>query len=178
NPGRGRQEWRLSAVCRPARIRASPGYLSGNRPESTTIGTGSCRSAWHRYLCRIRPVLFARRSRSHRAEGPGRALPCPGAGRAEAGRRASGWTGYAGRVQHGDWNQAGVPGTHPGDGGPGTVPPDFEPESSDGVRSEEHTSELQSRENLVCRLLLEKKKNKQQKKRTCTNSRKTTATAR
>src|SRR5690606_453404 len=28
------------------------------------------------------------------------------------------------------------------------------------VRSEEHTSELQSRENLVCRLLLEKKKNK------------------
>src|SRR5690606_42137079 len=28
----------------------------------------------------------------------------------------------------------------------------------DGGRSEEHTSELQSRENLVCRLLLEKKK--------------------
>src|SRR5690606_40534360 len=28
-------------------------------------------------------------------------------------------------------------------------------------RSEEHTSELQSRENLVCRLLLEKKKQKQ-----------------
>src|SRR5207302_11384824 len=28
-----------------------------------------------------------------------------------------------------------------------------------GERSEEHTSELQSRENLVCRLLLEKKKN-------------------
>src|SRR5690606_40250646 len=28
------------------------------------------------------------------------------------------------------------------------------------MRSEEHTSELQSRENLVCRLLLEKKKNK------------------
>src|SRR5690606_41799984 len=27
------------------------------------------------------------------------------------------------------------------------------------ARSEEHTSELQSRENLVCRLLLEKKKN-------------------
>src|SRR5690606_1364815 len=30
------------------------------------------------------------------------------------------------------------------------------------VRSEEHTSELQSRENLVCRLLLEKKKNTKQ----------------
>src|SRR3712207_7914469 len=29
------------------------------------------------------------------------------------------------------------------------------------VRSEEHTSELQSRQYLVCRLLLEKKKNKQ-----------------
>src|SRR5690606_41804876 len=30
------------------------------------------------------------------------------------------------------------------------------------VRSEEHTSELQSRENLVCRLLLEKKKRRKQ----------------
>src|SRR5690606_39560878 len=29
---------------------------------------------------------------------------------------------------------------------------------ADDTRSEEHTSELQSRENLVCRLLLEKKK--------------------
>src|SRR5436309_7170055 len=32
------------------------------------------------------------------------------------------------------------------------------------VRSEEHTSELQSRENLVCRLLLEKKKKKKTNK--------------
>src|SRR6266511_3586169 len=32
------------------------------------------------------------------------------------------------------------------------------PNGSPGCRSEEHTSELQSRENLVCRLLLEKKK--------------------
>src|SRR5690606_41072694 len=31
--------------------------------------------------------------------------------------------------------------------------------SRPSARSEEHTSELQSRENLVCRLLLEKKKN-------------------
>src|SRR5690606_41586654 len=31
------------------------------------------------------------------------------------------------------------------------------PKSSNTTRSEEHTSELQSRENLVCRLLLEKK---------------------
>src|SRR3712207_7732834 len=34
----------------------------------------------------------------------------------------------------------------------------------DAVRSEEHTSELQSRQYLVCRLLLEKKKKKHKKK--------------
>jgi len=34
---------------------------------------------------------------------------------------------------------------------------------SEAVRSEEHTSELQSRLHLVCRLLLEKKKNKKNK---------------
>src|SRR5690606_26718526 len=39
----------------------------------------------------------------------------------------------------------------PASGAPGGAPP---------RRSEEHTSELQSRENLVCRLLLEKKKNR------------------
>src|SRR5207249_11553316 len=33
-------------------------------------------------------------------------------------------------------------------------------DASDGSRSEEHTSELQSRFDLVCRLLLEKKKNR------------------
>src|SRR2546427_9629435 len=32
------------------------------------------------------------------------------------------------------------------------------------VRSEEHTSELQSQSNLVCRLLLEKKKNRKQER--------------
>src|SRR5436309_4592386 len=37
-------------------------------------------------------------------------------------------------------------------------------ESEPVARSEEHTSELQSRENLVCRLLLEKKK---KKKKSC-----------
>src|SRR5947209_15520493 len=37
--------------------------------------------------------------------------------------------------------------------------PRREPEAIDGRRSEEHTSELQSRQYLVCRLLLEKKKN-------------------
>src|SRR5205809_7423848 len=34
------------------------------------------------------------------------------------------------------------------------------PRASDAARSEEHTSELQSRLHLVCRLLLEKKKKK------------------
>src|SRR2546430_8861220 len=34
------------------------------------------------------------------------------------------------------------------------------PIPTDGSRSEEHTSELQSQSNLVCRLLLEKKKKK------------------
>src|SRR5688572_32760198 len=38
----------------------------------------------------------------------------------------------------------------------GTCTPD---QMSDHLRSEEHTSELQSQSNLVCRLLLEKKKN-------------------
>src|SRR5207302_8989800 len=37
-------------------------------------------------------------------------------------------------------------------------------------RSEEHTSELQSRENLVCRLLLEKKKKKKKNTISQTNS--------
>src|SRR5690606_41398890 len=38
------------------------------------------------------------------------------------------------------------------------------------VRSEEHTSELQSRENLVCRLLLEKKKKKKRSKHLIINN--------
>src|SRR6266511_6007321 len=37
---------------------------------------------------------------------------------------------------------------------------DQSPVAHEEPRSEEHTSELQSRENLVCRLLLEKKKKK------------------
>src|SRR3712207_8165496 len=37
------------------------------------------------------------------------------------------------------------------------------PWGSEAARSEEHTSELQSRQYLVCRLLLEKKKNKRMK---------------
>src|SRR5690348_18103816 len=44
-------------------------------------------------------------------------------------------------------------------------PPLFEVPQRPGTRSEEHTSELQSPVHLVCRLLLEKKKDKQQTER-------------
>src|SRR3989475_3424526 len=40
------------------------------------------------------------------------------------------------------------------------APADLEHTRPEGPRSEEHTSELQSQSNLVCRLLLEKKKKK------------------
>src|SRR2546430_5080752 len=39
-----------------------------------------------------------------------------------------------------------------------SMPAEKQAEEVDRVRSEEHTSELQSQSNLVCRLLLEKKK--------------------
>ena len=47
----------------------------------------------------------------------------------------------------------------------GTVAPSTADMSLPSRRSEEHTSELQSRENLVCRLLLEKKKKKKNRTR-------------
>src|SRR5690349_24007938 len=43
------------------------------------------------------------------------------------------------------------------------------PEVLHPPRSEEHTSELQSRRDLVCRLLLEKKKKKKKKKKSYNN---------
>src|SRR5690349_23081671 len=43
---------------------------------------------------------------------------------------------------------------------------------ADKQRSEEHTSELQSRRDLVCRLLLEKKKKKKKKKKNKKNKKK------
>src|SRR5260370_8774932 len=46
---------------------------------------------------------------------------------------------------------------------PGRTP---NPEGKRGPRSEEHTSELQSHLNLVCRLLLEKKNKKRQRRST------------
>src|SRR2546426_12769859 len=50
---------------------------------------------------------------------------------------------------------------HHGDPGPGVLTPGLRREPAARGRSEEHTSELQSPCNLVCRLLLEKKKKKQ-----------------
>src|SRR5690606_41823777 len=69
-------------------------------------------------------------------------------------RRLSGkarpcWPGlFAPGMPHavGAWPQRDAPGRDLG-----------RPKPSDQARSEEHTSELQSRENLVCRLLLEQK---------------------
>src|SRR2546427_7548450 len=52
--------------------------------------------------------------------------------------------------------RAGVPANRPPAQRPNTI-----------RRSEEHTSELQSQSNLVCRLLLEKKKNMQGEDRQC-----------
>src|SRR5260370_38580858 len=51
-----------------------------------------------------------------------------------------------------------VPGMNHCSGGPATDSFDSIQAMVDWVRSEEHTSELQSHLNLVCRLLLEKKK--------------------
>src|SRR3712207_6947601 len=46
-----------------------------------------------------------------------------------------------------------------------TAPPSMAPGCRQAGRSEEHTSELQSRQYLVCRLLLEKKKKQDEKNR-------------
>src|SRR5690554_7865456 len=56
-------------------------------------------------------------------------------------------------------NSRGAGGASPAEGEP------VERLGGEARRSEEHTSELQSRPHLVCRLLLEKKKSKQQKRR-------------
>src|SRR2546421_3347888 len=60
------------------------------------------------------------------------------------------------------WRGAAAPGHAP-------VHPELDPFDADvvaGLRSEEHTSELQSRSDLVCRLLLEKKKTQTPKPKT------------
>src|SRR5690606_40594947 len=65
------------------------------------------------------------------------------------------FAGSAGGSGHA-WHTEIVPANYAGSSAMRALP-------ADGVnRSEEHTSELQSRENLVCRLLLEKKKTTRQ----------------
>src|SRR2546430_3640620 len=70
-----------------------------------------------------------------------------------------------GAAVHGGNRRRGVGGGHPALGLAGGESPDGSQEEDARVlhtdsfrRSEEHTSELQSQSNLVCRLLLEKKK--------------------
>src|SRR2546427_4364305 len=82
----------------------------------------------------------------------------PSSGRRRAGRRFPEW-----------W-----PGLEHGGCGDATSWPSGDPHvhrrvpgiAAVNVRSEEHTSELQSQSNLVCRLLLEKKKTKRKKETT------------
>src|SRR5690606_41368468 len=72
----------------------------------------------------------------------------------EAGReQVSDRIGRCGMIEV---EQNGGVGAHLIGGGGDIIPCADRPDIA--VRSEEHTSELQSRENLVCRLLLEKKK--------------------
>src|SRR5204862_2649152 len=52
----------------------------------------------------------------------------------------------------------------PGCAGADAAAATSDPGAAAPARSEEHTSELQSRRDLVCRLLLEKKKNNKKKK--------------
>src|SRR3712207_7233032 len=59
-----------------------------------------------------------------------------------------------------DGGSAARPDAEPGTGrSPGALLGDLLYSAAPRLRSEEHTSELQSRQYLVCRLLLEKKKN-------------------
>src|SRR5438045_6990997 len=85
---------------------------------------------------------FPTRRSSDLARGPGPVLP--GQGTAAAGdpgiRSHGSFSGAAGRGRHGNG-------------------PDPAGDPAEEARSEEHTSELQSLRHLVCRLLLEMKKN-------------------
>src|SRR2546430_5998695 len=70
-------------------------------------------------------------------------------GAPHAGGRVAGREGRGGSAQRGGEDPERDP-----------VAPARAPPARRGPRSEEHTSELQSQSNLVCRLLLEKKKKK------------------
>src|SRR5690606_41383795 len=72
-------------------------------------------------------------------------------------RKSSSHASAARRVDTPVWSSAVTLCLLPGDRATDTLA-SWPPCSARSSRSEEHTSELQSRENLVCRLLLEKKK--------------------
>src|SRR5690606_40838940 len=85
------------------------------------------------------PIWDRRRSPPRPASAVRAPATCGGAARRRAARASAGWRG------------------------PAPAPAcDRRRGCSHRARSEEHTSELQSRENLVCRLLLEKKKDKRE----------------
>src|SRR3712207_7266906 len=72
-------------------------------------------------------------------------------------RSRASWSSSRCTVRRRHENRVAVPGSQPGGGAAGTAD---DGRTSPAARSEEHTSELQSRQYLVCRLLLEKKKKK------------------
>src|SRR5690606_10128905 len=110
----------------------------GERPAAPAAG-------WHR--AGAGTAGWARRGRAAAGAraAPGRSAPAP-VEPAERWRRA-----VPERSGHADGPRA----LRKREGEASAVPPR---EGGGSARSEEHTSELQSRENLVCRLLLEKKK--------------------
>src|SRR5690606_39472479 len=71
---------------------------------------------------------------------------------------SSPWLGAAWETLHGRWKAGEPVDAVTMDGAFRSAVQGYKPGAVFDLRSEEHTSELQSRENLVCRLLLEKKK--------------------
>src|SRR5699024_12306141 len=109
---------------------------------------------------------------AHRAARPGAAggqlrggadgrLPSGGRGARAAG--PGGAEGRTGHVRRRGLRGAAAAAAHDTADGPARVGADVRTRPRAGPRSEEHTSELQSRFDLVCRLLLEKKKKKKRK---------------
>src|SRR5690606_39481197 len=123
----------LSGGRRPGRVRSFPG---GDEPAAVTVRDPRASVA------AVRPTgADAKQGRTHDDHNRTQRLvthPCRADHRRRHGSRRT-----AGRCRR-RRDRAGTAGRRRTPG--------------DGARSEEHTSELQSRENLVCRLLLEKKK--------------------
>src|SRR2546422_657456 len=144
------------------------GHLEGDLSTSPTVRrpyAGRLESAWDRYYylaasrSRCAIPLTAERSTWHEAQVPARCRPDR---RRVVVRRAGPDRLYQARpalaVGTERSDRRDQPGDRRGDEGRGRRDPGGQGRSD--VRSEEHTSELQSRLHLVCRLLLEKKKKK------------------